>query len=142
MNKNPVEEYIRREGLKDSSVFVFPSDIAATLWREKALFITQAGTLPSSRFIAWDRFKEEAVKANVAGKTPVSAILRKLYVLDFTMRNAAAVLSQKSPFLTRLIPPEYAADGSLFNKSLARILPQLALWELKLERKQENSFTA
>lgn len=136
MKANPIEEYIFKEGLKDSSVFVFPSDIAATLWREKALSITKAGTLPSSKFIAWDRFKEEAVKASVAGKTPVSAILRKLYALDFTKRNSEAVLSQTGPFLTKLIPPEYATDGSLFNKSLARMLPQLALWELKLERKQ------
>ena len=133
MSINPVEEYIRQEGLNECAIFVFPSDIAATLWREKALSITNAGTLPSERFIAWDRFKEDAVKASVAGKSPVSALLRKLYALDFTRRNAQSFISENQPFLTTLIPPQYAEDGSLFAKSLARILPQLALWELKLE---------
>lgn len=138
MNKNPIEEYIRQEGLNETSIFVFPSDIAASLWRETALSITKTGTLPSDRFIAWDRFKEDAVKASVLGKTPVSSLLRKLYSLNFTMRNAESVLAQDKPFLSTLIPPKYAADGSLFSKSLARILPQLALWELKLERKNKS----
>jgi hypothetical protein len=34
------------------------------------------------RFIAWDLFQESAVRSSVAGKKPVSAVLRKLYALD------------------------------------------------------------
>ena len=134
MADNPVEREIRASGADDSVTFVFPSDVAAALWLEAALGITGRGTLPSGRFIAWDRFKERAVQATVAGKTPVSAILRQLYALDLARRNRES----PAPLFSSLIPPDYAETGAAFAPWIARVLPSLAL----LERKRARSSRA
>lgn len=130
MNKNIISEKISERGEDGSTVFVFPSDIAASLWIEEALDITGAGTIPAERFVAWDRFKEEAVQANVAGKSPVSSVLRKLYALELAERNRMA----EKPFFSSLIPPNHAESGSIFASWIARILPQLGVWERKKEK--------
>jgi len=127
MSPSPVIDLIRREGGDDKAVFVFPSDIAASLWMDEALAITGRNTLPARRFIAWDRFKEQAVQATVAGKKPVSAVIRKLYALKLAKRNAAEPL----PLFSSLIPGDFAADGHIFAAWLARLLPQLEMWERK-----------
>lgn len=127
MTENPIEREIRASGADDSVVFVFPSDIAATLWLEASLAITRRETLPSRRFIAWDRFKERAVQASVAGKQPVSAILRKLYALGLARRNRESA----EPLFTALIPEAFAESGAVFAPWIARILPSLALLERK-----------
>jgi len=127
MGSSPVIDLIRREGGDDRVVFVFPSDIAASLWMDEALAITGRDTLPARRFIAWDRFKEQAVQATVAGKKPVSAVIRKLYALKLAERNA----SGDNRLFTALIPSEFAEDGRLFAAWIARLLPQLAVWEGK-----------
>ncbi len=127
MTENPIEREIRASGADDSVVFVFPSDIAATLWLEASLAITMRETLPSRRFIAWDRFKERAVQASVAGKQPVTAILRKLYALDLARRNRESA----EPLFTALIPEAFAESGAVFAPWIARILPSLALLERK-----------
>jgi len=127
MQANPVIEIISREGGDDHAVFVFPSDIAASLWMVEALSITGKDTLPARRFIAWDRFKEQAVQATVAGKKPVSAVLRKLYALKLAARNAAS----QPPLFSSVIPESFAADGRIFAVWIARLLPQLEMWERK-----------
>jgi hypothetical protein len=45
---NPVEDAIRKEGTDPSVVFVFPSDIAASLWLEAALGILGGEPCPAS----------------------------------------------------------------------------------------------
>jgi len=125
MADDPITARIRLHGDDDRTVFVFPSDIAASLWLEAALRITGCETLPTRRFVAWDRFKEEAVRATVAGKSPVSSVLRKLYALKLTERNR----DSGTPLLSSLVPAAHAADGELFAGWIARLLPQLALWE-------------
>lgn len=130
MYKNPVEELIRKEGADDSAIFVFPSDIAASLWLNEALSITGRETLPSSRFIAWDRFKEHAVQSTVAGKKPVTAVLRKLYALELAERNSIS----GAPLFRSLIPVKFAQDGAIFANWIARLLSQLAVWEITSNR--------
>ena len=125
MTENIVSKKIRQHGADGSVVFVFPSDVAANLWLEAALDLTGAGTIPSSRFVAWDRFKEEAVQATVAGKSPVSSVIRKMYALDLVKRNAV------SPLFGELIPREHSSEGAIFAPWIARILPQLEIWERK-----------
>lgn len=127
VNSNPVATHITQYGADDSTVFVFPSDIAASLWLEEALELTGEGTLPSDRFIAWDRFKEQAVQASVAGRRPVSAVIRKLYALELAERNSVA----QECLFSALIPPDFAAEGSVFAAWISRLLPQLEVWEQK-----------
>lgn len=125
MNENVISRKIRQCGADGSVVFVFPSDVAARLWLEESLDLTGAGTMPSQRFVAWDRFKEEAVQATVAGKSPVSSVIRKMYALDLAKRNAA------EPLFDALIPLGHASEGAIFAPWIARVLPQLEIWERK-----------
>lgn len=125
MTENIVSKKIRQHGADGSVVFVFPSDVAANLWLEAALDLSGAGTIPSSRFVAWDHFKEEAVQATVAGKSPVSSVIRKMYALDLVKRNAA------DPLFAELIPREHSGESAIFAPWIARILPQLEIWERK-----------
>jgi len=134
MPDNPVEREIRASGADDSVVFVFPSDVAAGLWLEAALAITGRDTLPARRFIAWDRFKERAVQASVAGKEPVSATIRKLYALDLARRNRES----REPIFASIIPAAFAESGAAFAPWIAKILPSLAL----LERKRRTAGTS
>jgi len=135
---DPIESAIL-ENWKDGDVtFVFPSDIAANLWLQKALAITGARTLPTERFIAWDRFKESAVQASVAGKSPVSAAIRKMYALNLASRNA----NSRQPLVTDVIPLAHSASGGVFAPWIARILPQLALWNRKLNKSRSGARSA
>ncbi len=127
MRDDPISREILRLGKDDSVVFVFPSDIAAKLWLAKSLELTGLGTLPAERFIAWDRFKETAARESVAGKSPVSSVVRKLYALALAERNAKA----GEPLLREIIPEDYAKTGSVFASWIARALPQLGAWERK-----------
>lgn len=124
---NPVEALIREYGKNDRVVFVFPSDVAASLWREEALGILGAGTIEARRFIAWDRFKAEAIRSSVGNRQSVSAPIRGLYARDVTRRNAQA----EPPLFRSLIPENFAAEGVSFAGWIARLLPQLVLWEEK-----------
>lgn len=130
---NPVEELLKAEGTKDDSVLVFPSDIAAALWLEEALDITGKTTLPAEKCIAWDRFKEKAMQKTVAGKSPVSGVLRKLYALDLAARNRKAA----EPLLSSLIPKQHAQDGDVFAAWISRLLPQLGLWQSRAQKAAE-----
>lgn len=125
--QNPVERLILKHGRETNTVFVFPSDIAASLWREEALNVLKVGTIEARRFIAWDRFKAEAIRSSVGTRQPVTSPVRGLYARALARRNAQA----EPPLFRSLIPETYAAEGSSFAPWLGRLLPQLALWEEK-----------
>ncbi len=122
---HPVASVIQQQGHNPETIFVFPSEIASRLWLEEALDILGEGSLPANRFIAWDRFKEYAIQPMVAGKQPVSGTLRKLYAASLVKRNAES----PEPFLSELVPRQYAQTGIIFASWISAILPSLALWE-------------
>jgi len=130
---NPVESIIREYGANPKAAFVFPSDVAAALWREEALEILGVGTIEARRFIAWDRFKAEAIRSTVGDRRPVSAPVRGLYARDLARRNAES----EPPLFKTLIPSAYAAEGASFAAWISRLLPQLALWEDKRAKARE-----
>ena len=45
-----------------NSVFVFPTQISASMWADKALEFSGAACVALERFIAWDESKGEYVK--------------------------------------------------------------------------------
>jgi RecB family exonuclease len=98
------------------------------MWARSACGFTGLRSVAAGRFLAWDRFKEEAVRAEVKDKRPVSSVLRRLFTGDLIRKNAAAVRKGGRAFRA-LIPPEYAEEGGVFTASIAGILPSLSLWE-------------
>jgi RecB family exonuclease len=132
--------------------FVFPSETAAALWARKACGLAGVRSVAANRFLAWDRFKEEAVRAEVRDKRPVPAVLRRLFAEDLARKNAACAAAEQAvstgqrsadaaananvsadvlsrPPFRALIPPEFAEDGAVFAASIAAMLPSLSLWE-------------
>jgi hypothetical protein len=132
-----VSEIIKKEISRREVRFVFPSETAASLWAQKTCELGIARSVARNRFIAWDRFKEDAVRTEAQDRTPVSAVVRKLFVETLIRKNAEAAVRQKNggevsrealPFLS-VIPVEYAPGGAVFAASIAAALPGLGLWE-------------
>ncbi len=132
METNPIREIIRENWQDDSTTFVFPSQVASALWLESALGFLGVGTVAADRFIAWDRFKEDALRASVSSLRPVSSIVRKLYALDLARRNAAA----KAPLLSDVIPAQFAESGEKFSPWISRMLPSLSPWRASGNRER------
>jgi len=108
--------------------FVFPSETAAMLWARKLCLHSSVHSLTPERFLAWDRFKEISVRVNEKNKSPVSSLIRRLFAFSLVRQNAA------SPFLSALIPVEYAEGGGVFADSIAAMLSSLGRWETLQER--------
>ncbi|MDR0389908.1 MAG: PD-(D/E)XK nuclease family protein [Spirochaetaceae bacterium] len=131
-----VIDILQKEIDKPGSRFVFPSETASSLWARKALELTGKCSLALDRFLAWDRFKEEAVRAGDREKKPATLVIRKLFV-DALIRKNAALVKEKAgsvqeglPFRT-LIAPRFAEGGQVFAASIAAMLPSLRLLEEK-----------
>ncbi|MEL3907015.1 MAG: PD-(D/E)XK nuclease family protein [Treponema sp.] len=120
-----IAEYICRYGKDAKTCFVFPSKIASRLWMHRSLDLTGLQAVPAEQFSAWDTFKAECCIAQTAHRSPATQLTRLLFAYHIAEANAAA----DTPFLQNIIPPDYAADGSIFAQWIAGILPQLDHWE-------------
>ncbi|GHV84480.1 hypothetical protein AGMMS50230_00880 [Spirochaetia bacterium] len=109
--------------IKDpNTCFVFPSETSALGWARKICLYGERSVAPD-RFLAWDRFKEAAIRVKEKNKTPVSSLVRKLFAHALVRENAA------SPQLLVIIPADFAAGGQVFAESIAKMLSALGLWE-------------
>ncbi len=128
-----IERIIKRYIEDNRVVFVFPTEIAADMWQERALDFHPCAVLPDERFLPWDRFKSiHAAKAET-GKAEIHERMRALYAENLAERNASAAKKGK-PLLQFAIPPEFAESASLFSSWIASVLPHLALFEERRER--------
>lgn len=112
-------EHFRGE---DYTRFVFPSQTAAFFWARKVLTLFDVKTLAMDRFLAWDRFKESCIRAEIPGLRPANAVHRGIFAVNLAERN------MKQELFSTLIPSKYSADGTIFARSIARTLPMLMLW--------------
>ncbi|MDR1948932.1 MAG: PD-(D/E)XK nuclease family protein, partial [Spirochaetaceae bacterium] len=125
---------------KQSSRFVFPSEAAASLWAEKTCWFTGVRSLARGRFLAWDRFKEEVIRAAVQDREPINGVIRKLFTEKLIRKNAEAVRkvageqhgAEGLPF-TSIIPREFAEEGAIFAAQIAALLPSLKLLKARQE---------
>ncbi|MDR3335911.1 MAG: PD-(D/E)XK nuclease family protein [Treponema sp.] len=160
---NTILTIISREIRNQKARFVFPSDIASSVWARKICGLTGVRSVALNRFLAWDRFKEEIVRAEIQNKEPVSAVLRRLFAEKLIRRNAEAVKKMPSPApgageggavsrtigstpglleepalpFRRIIPTAYAGEGSVFTSQIAGILSSLKLLRVKQEAAQK-----
>ena len=125
-----IEQIIRKYVEDACVVFVFPTEIAAKMWQERALGFHPQAALPDERFLPWDRFKGIHAARAEAGKAEVHERVRELYAESLAKRNAAEAARGK-PLLRFAIPKEFAESAQLFSPWIAGILPHLAFWEEK-----------
>ncbi len=123
MAENLIEKTIREHILEKNAVFVFPTQIAADLWADRLIQTTEVTAVPMEKFMAWDKFKGEAVRGENQDKDPVPATMRSIFASVLIKKNAG------NPFLKSLIVPEYAETAEGFANWIGSILPGLGLWK-------------
>lgn len=119
--------------LKDKTYyFIFPTQLAADLWQDRIIQISDIKAVASERFIAWDKFKAESIKSKHQDKTAIPSTMRKVFASTLIQKNA------NSPFLQSLIIPEYAKTAGGFVNWITNLLPSLSLWKKYFEKNAET----
>ncbi|MBO4532312.1 MAG: PD-(D/E)XK nuclease family protein [Treponema sp.] len=117
---------IFKEYLKDdNNIFVFSTDVVMNSWIDWCVINPDesgASAVPLERFISWDKFKGNYVSASEPDKSPIPALLRKLFVRSLIQKNA------KEKFFKKIINPEFAQTAASFTDWICRMLPSLKLW--------------
>ena len=82
----------------DSNIFVFPTDVVMNSWIDWCVLHSEesgVSAVPLERFIAWDKFKGNYVSASEPGKSPVPALLRKIFVRNLIQKMPAKNFSKR-----------------------------------------------
>ena len=133
LNMNSVESVLLENIDKPNSIFIFPTDIAASRWadhllRLKSKALGSCSTIATGKFIAWDVFKGKSIKSKIQNKKSISSALRKIFVNRLVNENAVLVRQGKEPVLSSLISTQWASLGAQFAPWLTGILPQMGVW--------------
>ena len=132
---NIVIETIKKYISAEDVLFVFPSQTAAGMWARKTCTSGIIRSAASGRFLAWDKFKEQAAEKKTG--EPVSDVIRKIFAEILIKKNAEAAKNHAENDesglpdfpLKSIIPAEYAGEGRIFSAFIAGLLPSLASWE-------------
>jgi hypothetical protein len=125
---NPVETILLENIDKPNSLFVFPTDIAASRWADHLLLLQGGGTVAMDKFIAWDTFKQNSVRSKIQEKRSVPSVLRKIFVSRLILENAELCARNGEPVFSSLISRDWAQQAASFASWLAGLLPQLGAW--------------
>ena len=126
---NSVENALLENVDKPGSLFIFPTDVAASRWADHLLRLRrQIGTVAMEKFIAWDTFKQNSIRSKVQNKKSVPSVLRKMFIAALIRENAALCSQGKEPVFNSLIQPVWAQQADSYTGWLAGILPQLGVW--------------
>ena len=125
---NSAETVLLENIKKPNSLFIFPTDVAASRWADRLLRLLNGGTVPMDKFIAWDTFKQNSIRSKVLNRKSVPAVLRKMFIAALIRENAGLCAQNKEPVFTSLIRPEWAHQADSFAGWLSGILPQLGIW--------------
>jgi hypothetical protein len=130
---NSVETALLENIDRPGSLFVFPTDVAASRWADRLLCLRRTykcggGTVAMEKFIAWDTFKQQSIRSKVQDRQSIPSVLRKMFVSGLVRENARLCAEGKPPIFASLIPAAWAQQADSFAPWLAEMLPQLALW--------------
>ncbi len=123
---NEALKAIKTDIHNQQSIFVFPTNVAATAWAELLLKEEIVDAVSLDRFIAWDTFKADCIRSSQQNKTSIPATLRKFFAMNMIEKN------KKNIIFSSIINPEYLHTSASFSDWIAGILPQLAGWEEKI----------
>jgi hypothetical protein len=132
---NSVETALLENIDKPGSLFIFPTDVAASRWADHLLRLRRlhchsgnGGTVAMEKFIAWDTFKRNSIRSKVQNRESVPAVLRKMFIAALIRENAQLCAREKEPVFTSLIQPAWAQQADSYAGWLTGILPQLGIW--------------
>ena len=113
-----IAELLKSELADAACAFVFPTEVAARFWLRRALGLASFKTLPSDRFLSWDRFVREALDYGAGGR-PAGRADRTAFAAGLLAEN------RRQPLFRRLVPAESAGDPLVFLPVLCDTLPRL-----------------
>ncbi len=120
------------------NVFVFSTDVVMNSWVDWCVTHPDESGVEAvslERFIAWDKFKGEAVRGTEHDKKSIPSILRKFFVNSLIAQNASA--TDGNVLFKKLINPEFRTDAASFSDWIARLLPSLKLWQKTVKNHPE-----
>ena len=121
-----------------NNIFVFSTDVVMNSWVDWCVTHPDESGVEAvslERFIAWDKFKGEAVRGTAPDKQSIPSILRKFFVNSLIAQNASA--TDENVLFKKLINPEFRADAASFSDWIARLLPSLKLWHETIKKHPE-----
>ncbi|MCL2209163.1 MAG: PD-(D/E)XK nuclease family protein [Treponema sp.] len=121
------EEILLKNIDNPNSLFVFPTDTAASRWADHILRL-KGGTVSMNKFTAWDKFKQDSIKSKLPNKKSIPSVLRKIFVNRLIKENAEIVKNGGTPVFTSMIREKWAAEAVHFSSWITDILPQLGSW--------------
>jgi hypothetical protein len=124
---NVVETVLIENIDKPGSLFIFPTDVAASRWADQVLHL-RGGTIAMEQFIAWDTFKQNSIRSKMQNRRSVPAVLRKIFVSRLIRENAERCGQGQPPVFSSLIRVEWARQAASFTGWLTELLPQLGAW--------------
>ncbi len=125
---NPVENAIISNIENQDCIFVFPTQVSASEWADRATEISGRKAVATERFIAWDQFKGSSIRSSQQEKESVPSIMRAFFSENLIKENS------ENPFLSYIIPKEYAGNAQAFASQIASLLPSLNLWKNRFEK--------
>jgi hypothetical protein len=129
---NQVEKVLLENINNPDSLFVFPTDVAASHWVDHLLRLCGGGTVAMNKFIAWDTFKQESIRSKPQSRRCVPSVMRKMFSSCLIRENAELCAADKEPVFSSLISKKWAQQASSFASWLGALLPQLGAWFTRL----------
>ena len=129
MQYTDIEESLKKHIHEQNTVFVFPSQISAEMWADRATLITDTSAVAMERFIAWDDFKGSSIRSQQQDKQAIPSAMRQIFASHLINQNS------QNPFLHSIIPEKYAHEAESFTDSIAALLPSLFQWKKHFEEK-------
>ena len=127
---NSVEKVLLENIDKPNSLFIFPTELAASRWADHLLRL-RGGALAMRKFIAWDVFKQNSIRSKVQNKKSIPSALRKIFVSRLIKENAENIEQGTPGIFSSLIRIEWANQATHFAPWITDILPQLGSWFFK-----------
>jgi hypothetical protein len=129
---NSVDTVLLENIDKPASLFVFPTNVAASRWADRLLRLRRGGTIAMEKFIAWDTFKQNSIRSKINNRQSIPAVLRKMFISALIRENADLCGQGKTPVFSSLIRAEWARAAvqsvDSFAGWLTEMLPQLGAW--------------
>ncbi|MCR5762604.1 MAG: PD-(D/E)XK nuclease family protein [Treponema sp.] len=127
MKNLQIEEALKKYIHNQNAIFVFPTQVAADLWADRATLISGVSAVAMERFIAWDDFKGSSIKSQQQTKKSIPSAMRSIFALHILQENASR------PFLHYIVADRYASEAEGFADRIAGLLPSLAQWKKHFE---------
>lgn len=129
---NLIEKNLKEHIDEENAFFVFPTQIAADMWADKIIEVSDTKAVAMERFLAWDDFKGKSIKTSQKDKKSIPGTMRKIFA-DILLEE-----NKKAPFLKTIILPQYIKYSKSFSSNVAKILPSLKLWKSYFDKSKKS----